>query len=173
MAVHDDDRTSPVTGPAKMMHQDQEATASGIYGVIVSAAVLSASNAEKAYQVDLAVLVTLVIYWGAERYARIVAERIHVGHHPSWTSVRLQLTHGWEMVSASALPLITLTVMSLLGAELSTAVLGALICSTVLLCVAGWSIGRRGRLSTKERIASTVVAGMFGLFFVLLKTFLH
>mgnify|MGYP003508637663 CR=1 FL=1 len=50
---------------------------------------------------------------------------------------------------------------------------GALICTTVLLCVAGWSIGRGGRLSTGERVTSTLVAGMFGLLFILLKTFLH
>jgi positive regulator of sigma E activity len=156
-----------------MRHRDQEATASGVYGVIVSAAVMSASHAEKAYQVTIAVLVTLTIYWGAERYARIVAERIHEGHRPSWTSVRYQLTHGWEMVTASALPLLTLAVMTFLGAELSTAVLGALVCSTVLLCVAGWAIGRGGRLTTRERVVSTLVAGMFGALFVLLKALLH
>ena len=66
-----------------MRHRDPEATASGIYGIIVSAAVLSASNADKAYKVMIAVLVTLTIYWGAERYARIVAERIHEGHRPT------------------------------------------------------------------------------------------
>jgi hypothetical protein len=87
--------------------------------------------------------------------------------------VRHQLTHGWELVSASALPLITLAVLTVFGADLSAAVLGALTCSTLLLCVAGWAIGRGGRLSTGERVASTLVAGMFGLFFVLLKTFLH
>jgi positive regulator of sigma E activity len=173
MAADDDGWSSTVTGSVRMRHGDQEATASGIYGVIVSAAVLSASHAEKAYQVIVAVLVTLTIYWGAERYARIVAERIHEGHRPSWTSVRHQLTHGWEMVSASTLPLITLAVMTFLGAELSTAVLGALICATVLLTVAGWSIGRGGRLSTGERVVSTVVAGMFGALFIVLKTFLH
>ena len=48
--------------------------------------------------------------------------------------------------------------------------LGAPVCSTLLLCVAGWAIGRGGGLSTRERVASTLVAGMFGLFFVLLKT---
>lgn len=173
MSTDDDDWSSSVSGHVRMRHRDREATASGIYGVIVSAAVMSASHGEKAYQVMVAVLVTLTIYWGAERYARIVAERIHEGHRPSWSSVRHQLTHGWEMVTASALPLITLLVMTVLGAELSSAVLGALVCSTVLLCVAGWSIGRGGRLSTGERVASTVVAGMFGVFFVLLKTFLH
>jgi hypothetical protein len=173
MSRDDDGWSSSVTGPVKMRHRDQEATASGIYGVVVSAAVLSASHAEKAYQVTTAVVVTLTIYWGAERYARIVAERIHVGHPPSWTSVRYQLTHGWEMVTASALPLLTLLIMTVLGAKLSTAVLGALVCSTVLLCVAGWAIGRGGRLSTRERVASTLVAGMFGGLFILLKTFLH
>jgi hypothetical protein len=169
----DDDWTSSVPGHVRMRYRDQEATASGIYGVIVSAAVMSASHAEKAYQVIVAVLVTLVIYWGAERYARVVAERIHEGHRPSWTSVRHQLTHGWEMVTASSLPLLTLAVLTVLGARLSTAILGALGCATVLLCVAGWSIGRRGRLSTRERVASTLVAGMFGTVFILLKTFLH
>ena len=173
MSTDDDGWSGSVPGPLRMRHRDQEATASGVYGVIVSAAVMSASHAERAYKVIISVLVTLTIYWGAERYARVVAERIHEGHRPSWTSLRHQLTHGWEMVTASALPLFTLAVMTLAGAKLTTAVLGALVCSTVLLCVAGWSIGRGGRLSTGERIASTVVAGMFGALFVLLKALLH
>jgi hypothetical protein len=173
MATEDDGWGSSVSGPVRMRHRDQEATASGIYGVIVSAAVLSASNADKAYKVIVAVVVTLTIYWGAERYARIVAERIHEGHPPSWTSVRYQLTHGWEMVTASALPLLTLTLMTFFGADVRTSVIGALICATILLCVAGWSIGRGGRLTSRERLASTLVAGMFGALFVLLKTQLH
>ena len=102
MGTDDDGWSSSVSGSVRMRHRDPEATASGIYGMIVSAAVLSASNADKAYKVMIAVVVTLTIYWGAERYARIVAERIHEGHRPNWTSVRYQLTHGWEMVTASA-----------------------------------------------------------------------
>ena len=169
----DSDWTPTVPRSVHVTRHNQEATASGIYGVIVSSAVMSASNAEKGYQVILAVLVTLTIYWGAERYSRIVAERIHEGHRPNWTTVRHQLTHGWEMVTASTLPLVVLAVMSVLGAELTTAVLAALTCSTVLLCVAGWAVGRDGRLTTRERVVSTVVAGMFGIVFVLLKTLLH
>ncbi|HET6967758.1 MAG TPA: hypothetical protein VFI44_05750 [Ornithinibacter sp.] len=169
----DADWSPTVPRSVHVTRDNREATASGIYGVIVSAAVMSASHAEKAYQVIIAVLVTLTIYWGAERYARIVAERIHEGHRPSWTTVRHQLTHGWEMVTASTLPLVVLAVTSILGAELVTAVLAALVCSTVLLCVAGWAVGRGGRLSPGERLASTVVAGMFGLVFILLKALLH
>ena len=169
----DADWSPSVPRSVHVTRDNREATASGIYGVIVSAAVMSASHAEKAYQVIIAVLVTLTIYWGAERYARIVAERIHEGHRPSWTTVRHQLTHGWEMVTASTLPLVVLAVTSLFGAELTTAVISALVCSTVLLCVAGWAVGRHGRLSSGERLASTVVAGMFGVVFVLLKALLH
>jgi hypothetical protein len=160
----------------KSMHvtrDTQEGTAAGIYGIIVSAAVMSTAHGETGLAVEVTVLVTLVIYWGAERYARIVAERIHEGHRLSWATVRHQLTTGWEMVSASALPLIVLAVMSVLGAEVSTAVLAALICSTVLLCIAGWAMGRGGRLTTRERVVSASVAGMFGILFIVLKALLH
>jgi hypothetical protein len=116
---------------------DEESTAGAIYGVIVSAAVMAASHVESAVGVDVTVLVTLVIYWSAERYARVVAERIHDGRRPTWREVRRQLTRGWELVTASALPLVVLTLSTLLGAGLSSAILAALACSTVLLCVAG------------------------------------
>ena len=84
---------------------------------------MSASHADSALKVIVAVLATLTIYWGAERYARIVSERIHEGHRPNWSTVRHQLTHGWEMVTASALPLTVLVVLSALGTQLYTAVI--------------------------------------------------
>ena len=89
-----------------MARDDEESTADGIYGVIVSAAVMAASHAETAVALAAAVLITLAIYWGAERYARLVAERIHNGHRPNRAQVRRQLTSGWEIVTASALPLV-------------------------------------------------------------------
>jgi hypothetical protein len=129
--------------------RDAESTAAGIYGVIVSAAVMAASHATRVVVVAVAVLVTLVVYWSAERYARLVAERIHDGRRPSWHQVRQELT------------------------GLYGAVLAALTCSTVLLCLAGWEIGRDGRLTTRERLVSAGVAGLFGLSMVLLKALLH
>jgi hypothetical protein len=156
-----------------MARDDEESTADGIYGVIVSAAVMAASHAETAVALAAAVLVTLAIYWGAERYARLVAERIHSGHRPNRRQVRLQLTSGWEIVTASVLPLAVLLVVRALGADLDAAVLAALACSTLLLCIAGWEIGRHGHLTTPERIASAVTAGLFGALFIVLKTVLH
>jgi len=150
-----------------------ESTAAGIYGVIVSSAVMAASHAATAAAATVAVLVTLVIYWVAERYARIVAERIHSGRRPGRRELRHQLTTGWAMITASFLPLAVLDVFRLLGARLSTALLAGLACSTLLLGIAGWEVGREGKLSTRERLVSAAVAAAFGGVMIVLKMLLH
>ncbi|BEL03803.1 hypothetical protein Q0Z83_019940 [Actinoplanes sichuanensis] len=157
----------------RLRHETEEATASGIYGLIVGAAVLVASHAATAWRTTIAVVVTLTIYWLAERYARIVAERIHEGHRPTWHTVRHQLTSGWEMVTASILPLLVLGSVRLAGATQETAEIASLMCTTGLLCVAGWWIGAKGRLHPMERVVSTLTAGAFGAALILLKTLLH
>jgi VIT1/CCC1 family predicted Fe2+/Mn2+ transporter len=158
---------------ARSSSEVREATAAGIYGIIVSAAVLTASHASTAVATAVTVLVTVAIYWAAERYARILAERIHEGHRPRWDTVRTQLTSGWEMITASLMPLGVLIIARLSGRSLRTSILAALVCSTVLLCMAGWRIGRSGRLSVLEQILATAVAGLFGAALILLKALLH
>ena len=157
----------------RLTHETEEATAAGIYGIIVGAAVLVASHAATVRATTITVLVTLTIYWAAERYARIVAERIHEGHRPAWRTVHRQLTGGWELVTASGLPLVALVIVRGAGASTATAEIASLVCSTVLLCAAGWRIGANGRLNTLERLVSGAVAGAFGAALVLLKTLLH
>lgn len=156
-----------------MRGPNEEATAAGIYGVIVSSAVMAASHADSAVTLCVAVVVTLVVYWAAERYSRLVAERIHRGHRPTWAQVRHQLASGWEIVTASLLPLAVLAVLRLLGAPLETAVLWALVVSTLLLIAAGWEIGRGGHLAALERLATAAVAGAFGASMIVLKALLH
>jgi hypothetical protein len=151
----------------------EEETAAGVYGVIVGGSVMAASHAETAVAVAAAVLVTLTVYWCAERFARLVAERIHQGHRPDRRQFLRQLTTGWEIVSASTLPLIVLVVTRLLGRTVDEAVLAALVCSTVLLCLAGWEMGRHGQLTRLERIGVTTVAGLFGVLLTALKALLH
>src|SRR5687767_5011307 len=150
-----------------------ESTASGIYGLIVSAGVMVAAHATTAARLTVAVLVTLVIYWSAERYARLVAERIHEGQRPTWAHARAQLATGWEIVTASFIPLAVLLLLRMLGLDLDTSILGALIASTVLLALAGWGMGHRSHLGLADRLVMTVVAGLFGVVLVGLKTLLH
>jgi len=159
--------------PLRLRREDEESTASGIYGIIVSAAVMASSHADKAGKVIAGVAVTLVVYWAAERYARLVAERIHEDRKPTWREVTRQLGTGWEMVTTSVLPLLVLAVTATRGASLTSAVFAGLVCSTMLLCLAGWEIGRGTRLSVFERTALIVIAGGFGGLMIALKAILH
>ena len=61
----------------------------------------------------------------------------------------------------------------LLGARLSTALLAGLACSTLLLGIAGWEVGREGKLSIRERLVSAAVAAAFGGVMIVLKMLLH
>lgn len=151
----------------------EESIATGILGIVVSAAVMASAHAETVGQLVVAVLATLLVYWAAERYARVVSRRIADGHRPTWPTLRRELTDGWEIVTESALPLLVLGVLGLLGTDYRTAVLAALGTSTAMLALAGWSIGRGGRMSTRERLVSACVAGLFGLVAITFKTLVH
>ncbi|GGK42025.1 hypothetical protein GCM10010124_38530 [Pilimelia terevasa] len=150
-----------------------EATAAAIYGVIVGAAVMAAAPQDSAAAVVLSVAATLVIYWAAERFARMVAARIHEGRRPPWPVIRAQLSQGWELLTASALPVAVLVAARLLGAPVADAVTAGLVCSTVLLGGAGWQIGADGRLTAAERAAAAALVGGLGIGMVVLKTLLH
>jgi hypothetical protein len=148
--------------------------ASGIYGLVVAGATLATSAAfESLRTVAAAVLVTVLVYWAAESYAHALATRVVL--HRALTrgeSVRV-VRQGWPMVSASYVPLLSLLVAGLVGAGVTTAVLTALIVTTVLLGVAGatagWSSGVRG-----VRLVATVAISLaFGLVMIGLKLSLH
>jgi hypothetical protein len=134
---------------------------------------MATSHGETSTAVALAVLVTLIVYWAAERYARLVAERVHDGRGLTLHEVRVQLTSGWTIVTASALPLAVLVVGDLLGFDAQLAVSLALAASTLLLFGVGWEIGREASLSTGERILMAMSAGAFGVVMVVLKALLH
>ena len=134
---------------------------------------MAASHAPSALRTVAAVVVTLTVYWSAERFARLVAERIHEGRRPDRREVLKQLTTGWELITASWAPPLTLVVARLAGWPLNTAVTVALGCSTIVLCMAGWEMGRHGQLTTLERLVTAAVAGMFGAFMIALKALLH
>ena len=163
----------PSRWPVRLKKEDEESTAAGIYGIIVGAAVMASSHGDTAGAVIAAVTVTLVVYWAAERYARLVAARIHEDRKPSWREVGRQLGEGWEIVTASALPLIVLAALTTRGVDVTSAVFTALGCSTMLLCLAGWEIGHGTRLSLLERTMLVVVAGGFGGLMIAFKSLLH
>ena len=144
--------------------------AAGIYGAVVTAAVIAAVQDQVPTRALVAaVLVTLLVYWIAEEYAELLGEHAERGHLPTWPHVRAGLAASWPMVAASFVPLLVLVASRLAGASTVTAANVALIAAVVLLVYHGWSAGRAAHLAGRALLAATSVAAVLGLVMVLLK----
>ena len=145
--------------------------ASGVYGTIIAGSVLATMVNEPMPDIVLAVLVTVLVYWIAERYADTLAGLAGAGH-VSWTRLRHSIRITWPMVQASYAPLIVLVAAYALGAPPQTAVLIALIFSTGVLATLGFQAGRRGGLSRPALVATTAASAALGLCLIALKVML-
>jgi hypothetical protein len=146
--------------------------AAGIYGTIVTAAVLATAGATlRTAPLAVAVFVTLLVYWVAEEYAEI-GEHASAGHLPTWAHTRAALAAKWPMVSASYIPLLTLLVARVAHASTTTAALIALCVTVGLLMIYGWKSSRATGLSGLAQLGMTVAAGALGLLMILLKVLL-
>jgi hypothetical protein len=152
---------------------EETATANAIYGIIVSSAVMASVQAESVREVAVATLFTLLIYWTAERFSHVMAQRIVHAPRLSWHELRHELGQGWELVTASFIPLAVLVGARLLGASVTRAVDAALLCGTALLATAGWRVGREADLGLPARLLSAAIGCAFGGAMIALKTLLH
>jgi hypothetical protein len=151
-----------------------ERVAASIYGAIVAASVMAAGADHLSVgQICAAVLVTLVVYWAAETYARVLAGRILARSEAIGEAAREHARHHWRMVTASYAPLGVLLLASLFGANESTAVLIALVFTTGMLVVLGWIAATRGEITGAPRLVAAGVAGIAGVVMIALKLALH
>jgi hypothetical protein len=145
-----------------------------IYGLIVSAAVVAASSWHGTIGTTaVSVAVTLLVYWLAESYSNLMGWRAFRGHRPGWAQARETLRVRWPLVSASYLPLSTLAVSALMGANVSQAAVAALVLTTCMLFGAGWGIGRASGVRGLALLGTALTSAVFGVAMVLLKTLLH
>ena len=149
--------------PAKVSGQRR---AAGIYGAIITAAMIAASGTElPTAALVTAVVITLLVYWVAEEYA----EQAEGGRLPTWDSIRGLLTATWPMVTASYLPLVALVLARLADASVLTAVNVGLGLAILELTFHGWSAGRAAQLRGRKLLFATSVAAALGIVMVLLK----
>ncbi|GAA1853787.1 hypothetical protein GCM10009687_20770 [Asanoa iriomotensis] len=144
----------------------------GIYGTVICAATLAASGAYSVARVAATVLVTLLTYWLAERYAELLALAARQ-HAITRTDVLRVLSAGWAMIQASVTPLLVLLLSRLAGASHAAALDAALAYTVALLVVLGWLAARAADLRGWVRWAATIFAGLLGLIVVALKASLH
>jgi hypothetical protein len=144
--------------------------AAGIYGAIVTAAILDAAGDHLPTEaLAVAVVVTLLVYWLAEQYAEILGEQAGGGHLPSWSRVREALAAAWPMVSASYLPLLALVAVRLAGFSALEAANAGLVVAIAVLTAHGWFAARAAQLQGRQLFGATSVALALGLVMILLK----
>jgi len=144
--------------------------AAGIYGAIITAALLAAAGAKlPTGALVVSVVVTLVVYWLAEEYAELLGEQVEGGFVPSWGYIRGALAVTWPMVSASFAPLVALVLARLAGVSALTAANIGLAAAVVLLTVHGWAAGRAVKLRGLQLFFAASIVAALGLVMVLLK----
>src|ERR1700744_6496214 len=81
--------------------------AAGIYGAIVTAAILDTVGGHASTTVlVISVVVTLLVYWIAEEYAEVLGEHTAGGRLPGRAYIVGALAATWPMVTASFAPLL-------------------------------------------------------------------
>jgi hypothetical protein len=156
---------------------DEHELAYAIHGTVVGAAVMMAASLHGTLvDILVTVLVTLFVYWVAERYAHLLAAGVR-GQQEGWRATRAaigrELRAGWPMVEAAYLPLVVLIVVELLTDRLDVAVYASLAMSTVLLIALGHLAARRAGASGFGAFGWAAASGVLGLVTVCLKLLLH
>lgn len=146
--------------------------AAGIYGAIVTAAILTAAGGQlPTAALAVAVVVTLIVYWSAEVYAVLLGEHVERGKLPGRQQIRAELAVSWPMVSASYGPILVLLLVRIAGASDTTAANAGLGAAVVLLVWHAWSAGRIVRLAGVQLVAMTALAALLGIVMIVLKNF--
>jgi len=154
--------------PAPSARTSGQRRAAGIYGAIITAAILDTAGGKLPTDVlVVGVVATLVVYWLAEQYAEVLGGQIAAGALPTWDHIRGQLAETWPMVNASFLPLVALARVA--GASALTAANVGLIVVVVLLTVYAWAAGRSSGLHGRQLLVATLVAIGLGLAMIGLK----
>lgn len=176
--------TAPAVRPTawwdRLLHQQRSAwhtereLASAVLGTLVAASVMvGASIHGTLFDTEMDALITLAVYWVAERYAELLATSAQA---EPLTPRRLasELGRGWPMLEAAVLPAAVLLVVALLTGRLQAGTLTALAVATVLLGYLGRLAARRaGRYGLASALAWAGSAALLGGVVIVLKFSLH
>ena len=149
-------------------------SASGLYGLIIACAVLAtASPDDRLVFVALTVIGTLAIYWIAETYVHLMAERQSLHHELNRAQFAVIAKDGLPLITVTFAPLVAVLVAALLGlsAELGEDI--ALTVNIALLLAFGHHMSKDAGLRGIRLAISTLIAGLLGLAMVGLKIFLN
>lgn len=150
---------------------DRELT-HAIHGTVVGAAAMAAASAHGTLgEVAVTVLVTVAVYWAADRYARVLSVAVHgPGRLGKLADV---LRRGLPMIEAAYTPLLVLLAVALVSGNLQLGVLTALSVTILLLGGLGHAAARRAGGSRAGAFGWGLVSAALGVVIALLKVSLH
>ena len=118
-------------------------------------------------------MITLAVYWVAETYVHLMAERAVEGHELSRRTAGTIARDGLPLITVSAVSLVVLLVCGLAGMSSVRAADWALYANTLVLLVAGYRISRDAGLTGIRLVGSVTLSGVLGLAMVGLKIALN
>jgi hypothetical protein len=143
-----------------------------IMGTVVGAAAMAVASAHGSLgDMIITVLVTVAVYWAAERYAEVLAAAVHGPDRRG--RVAEALRKGWPTVEAAYTPLVVLVVFVLITGQLESGVLAALGVSTAMLSGLGYVAARRAGAARPPAVAWAAGSAALGVVVILLKIALH
>lgn len=153
-------------------------TESAVYGVIVVAGlvVIVADGARASWDVLVKVSATILVFWLAHVFAAAVAK---LGAKRETTGIGLggalayALDHGWGMLVAAAIPLVSLLLGTLGVLDDQVAIWGVLWTAVVVLGVLGFVKAAELTPRGSVRAFSGVITATLGLILILLKAVVH
>ncbi len=168
--------TDPSTGPGPVARRLAQADPTGLLlGAIVSAAALATSSLHNdvVWQVAVATVIVLVVYWMADLYVHALSVRFDGDTHGLLHRLRHAADHKSSVLKGGVPAIVVYLLVSLAGAESSTAAFAALGCAVVLLTVAGYLGARQAGSSERASFLEGLVGGMLGIVIVIAKALLH
>jgi hypothetical protein len=153
---------------------EQRELADAVLGTVVSAAAMVAASLHGSLpEIVVSVVVTLLIYWAAERYADLLAGGVHA-HDVTWARVGAELCSGWPMLEAASAPVAALLLVALPTGRVQAAVLTAVSVATALLGWLGLLAARRaGYRGWAASVAWVGGSSVLGIVAISLKLLLH
>ena len=152
-------------------HDRIERLAGAVYGTIVVAGVLGASDYDEqpeALDTGLYAVSTVLVLWVAHSWAQTLGRRL-VGGGGLGTALRHSLGRDWPLVQSVLPPLGAMALARVLGASDETAItIGFWVC-VAALCTWGAAIARRERASAGRTVGAALLSGVLGLLLVALK----
>ncbi|PPK67030.1 hypothetical protein V5P93_003371 [Actinokineospora auranticolor] len=146
--------------------------AHAIYGTVVGTAAMATAGAHRTLGGTVAtVLVTVAVYWVAERYADALAAAVRGPDRRA--RIGRALRQGWPTIEAACAPPVVLVAFVLVTGDLRAGVVVALAVSTVMLSALGHAAAKHAGATRLVAVGCATGSAVLGVVVILLKTFLH